>query len=245
VGLALWLDHASVAVRDLAGAVERLERRLGLRATVSPAAPERHSRVYLDRSYLEVSVGETGGGWEASMFFLRFDDPAALRAHLDGAGIEYRFGDYEGVDGTWDDVEAHLGSVPLPTLIRRTAPAAVAGDWPPPLAEPHRCGARALAAVHVEVSSLAGSAEAYGRLLGTGPPRPAEAGEVRVPLASGEVVLREGGVDRIAGIVLSVGDLEATRAALGDAIADTRDGIAWVDPEAASGLPLGFTDGRG
>lgn len=245
MGLALRLDHASVAVPDLASAVEHLDRRLGLRATVSPTAPERHSRVYLDRSYLEVSVGASGGGWEASMFFLRFDDAAALRAHLDAAGIAYRFGAWEGVDGTWDDVEIRLGTVPLPTLIRRTSPADVARDWPPPLAEPHRCGARALAAVHIEVTSLAGSAEAYGRLLGTGPPMRVEAGEVRVLLASGEVVLREGGAERIAGIVLAVQDLEATRVVLGDAIADTRGGIAWVDPDAASGLRLGFTEALG
>jgi hypothetical protein len=103
----------------------------------------------------------------------------------------------------------------------------------------------ALAAVHVEVPSLPGAADVYGRLLGTRLPRLVEAREVRVPLASGELVLREGAADRIVGIVLAVRDLEASHAALGDAIADTRDGIAWVDLEAASGLPLGFTDGRG
>ena len=90
-GLRLWLDHASVAVPELAAAVEHLDRRLGLHATVSPAAPERHSRVYLDRSYLEFSVHPTGSGWEATMFFLRFSEPVALRAHLDAAGIAYGF----------------------------------------------------------------------------------------------------------------------------------------------------------
>src|SRR5512143_2445754 len=93
-----WLDHASVAVPNLADAVERLDRRLGLHATVSPAAPEGHSRVYLHRSYLEVSARDGQAGWEATMFFLRFDDAEVLRAHLDDAGIEYRFGDYVGVD---------------------------------------------------------------------------------------------------------------------------------------------------
>jgi hypothetical protein len=42
---------------------------------VSPAAPERHSRVYLDRSYLEVSARPGGSGWSATLFFLRFRGP--------------------------------------------------------------------------------------------------------------------------------------------------------------------------
>jgi Glyoxalase-like domain len=160
--LPLRLDHASVAVPNLAAALEHLDRRLGLRATLTREAPERHSRVYLDQSYLEVSAGSGQAGWKATIFFLRFDDPVALRAHLDDAGIVYRFSEYEGVDGTWDDVEVRAGRVPLPTIIRRTAPRAIARDWPPALAEDHRCGARTLAAAHVEVPSLARSRERSG-----------------------------------------------------------------------------------
>jgi hypothetical protein len=70
----LRLDHALVVEPDLPGAVEHLVRRLGLRATMSPQARDRHSRVYLDRSYLEVSAGSGGEDWSATMFFLRFDD---------------------------------------------------------------------------------------------------------------------------------------------------------------------------
>jgi hypothetical protein len=134
----LWLDHASVAVPDLAAAVEQLGRRLGLHATVSAAAPERHSRVYLDRSYVEVSAGSRAKAWEATMFFLRFEEPRALLAHLDAAGIQHRFETYEGVDGTWDDVEVRAGTVPLPTLIRRTAPARSPATGRPPCRRPTR-----------------------------------------------------------------------------------------------------------
>lgn len=245
--LRLWLDHASVMVPDLGTAIEHLDRRLGLRATRSPTAPERHSRVYLDRSYLEVSADPAAPGWAASMFFLRFDDAEALREHLDAAAIAYRFDEYEGVDGVWDDVEIRIGTVPMPTLIRRTAPAAVARDWPPALGEPHRCGARSLAAVHVEVPSPAEAADAYGRLLGIDPPRASEPGVVRVPLGSGEIVLHEGGSGAIVGIVLGVHALEATREALGPWVWGMEGDVAWLDPDTAFGLRLGITErpGRG
>jgi len=243
----LWLDHASVSVPNLAAAVEHLDGRLGLRATVSPEAPERHSRVYLDRSYLEVSAGSDGDGWEATLFFLRFDDPRALRAHMDAAGIDYWFGEYEGVDGTWDDVEIRFGTVPLPTLIRRTAPAAVARDWPPALAEDHRCGARALAAMHVEVPSLDEALEAYRRLLGAREPSCSgpERRRAHVPLASGELILHEGGSGGIVGIVLGVPSLAATRAALGVELGRTDDDVAWLDPAETFGLRLGFAELEG
>ena len=187
----VWLDHASILVPDLPEAVEFLDRRLGLRATVSPAAPERHSRVYLHRSYLEVSAGSHDRRWHATMFFLRFDDPDVLRAYLDETGIAYRWGEYRGVDGTWDDVEVRVGPVLLPVPIRRTSPSELARDWPPALVERHRSGAHALVAVHVEVPSVDAALEAYGRLLGRDLRLPA-AGPARVPLAAGEIHSREG-----------------------------------------------------
>jgi catechol 2,3-dioxygenase-like lactoylglutathione lyase family enzyme len=236
----LWLDHASVAVPDLAAAVEQLGRRLGLRATVSAAAPERHSRVYLDRSYVEVSAGSRAKAWEATMFFLRFEEPRALLAHLDAAGIQHRFETYEGVDGTWDDVEVRAGTVPLPTLIRRTAPAEVARDWPPALSARHPCDARTLAAVHLAVPNLGEAVEVYGRLLGTDRVARVEGGRVRVSLTAGEIVLREAGPDEGLGLVLSVSSLDAARAVLGRVLGPTVDGIAWVDPVETSGLRLGF-----
>ena len=244
----LWLDHASVAVPDLDHAVEHLDRRLGLRATVSPEAPERHSRVLLHRSYLEVSKGSRRD-WVATLFFLRFSDPVDLRAHLEAAGIEFRFGEYEGVDGTWDDVEVSLGSVPLPILVRRTLPASVASDWPPALREEHRCGARSLAAVHLEVTSLDETTDAYRRLLAIDESSPSVAAprsggrSARVPLAAGELALHEGGSPGRLGVVLGVPSLATPRATLGDAIRPPdEDDVAWVDPAEIFGLRLGFTE---
>jgi len=188
----LWLDHASIAVPDLPAAAEDLHEKLGLAATISPAAPERHSRVCLDRTYLEVAADAGRVGWQATMCFLRFADPDALRAHLDATNLSYTFGAWEGVDGTWDDVEVRSGGVHLPTLIRRTAPVDVARDWPPALSGSHRCGARSLVAVHLEVPSLDAAAEAFSRLVGTSLSSATAGAAVRVPLASGELVAAVG-----------------------------------------------------
>ncbi|HET7235649.1 MAG TPA: VOC family protein [Actinomycetota bacterium] len=245
----LWLDHASIAVPELADAVAHLDDRLGLRATVSPATPERHSRVYLDRGYLEVAARPGDTGWTASLFFLRFDDPEALRGHLEAVGLAYRFGAYEGVDGTWDDVEIDAGEVPLPILVRRTAPAEIAQDWPPALPAPHRCGARTLAQVHVGVPSLEPAIEAYERLLGleaapatTVDPRSGRS-RATLPAASGEVVLLDAGTGEIERIVLGVGSLEKARTALGERLTiDPPDPVAWLDPADAFGLELGFVE---
>lgn len=242
----LWLDHASIAVPVLAAAAEHLDRRLGLRTTVSPEAPERHSRVFLHRSYLEVSTWG-GGGWEATSFFLRFDDPKVLRAHLDGAGIEYRFGEYEGVDGNWDDFELHAGTVPLPILVRRTGPPAVARDWPPALVQTHPCGARTLAAVHVEVPFIDEAVEAYQRLLGA--EKVSWAHDERrtrrrasARLASGEIILHEGASREGLGLVLGVPSLATTRAALEGRVALADDNGAWLDRDETFGLRLGFAE---
>lgn len=232
-------------VPQLAAAVAHLEW-LGLRATVSPAAPDRHSRVHLDRSYLEVSARPGGSGWSATLFFLRFDDPEALRAHLEAAGLAYRFGKYEGVDGTWDDVEIDAGSVPLPILVRRTAPPEVARNWPPALAEPHRCGARTLAEVHVGVRTLGETLGAYGRLLGLGPEGIPEAvadprsGRMRValPLASGRVVLLDGGTGEVERIALGVASLEGVDDE--HLVRYEGDPVRWLDPRETFGLELGF-----
>jgi len=138
----------------------------------------------------------------------------------------------------------------LPTLIRRTAPPAAALNWPPALTDTHRCGARALAAVHVDVPSLDAAVRAYRKLLGAGEepwpvtePRSASA-RAHVPLASGEIVLHEGSSDAIAGIVLGVSSLDETRAALEGRMERTDD-VAWLDPDETFGLRLGFTELQG
>ena len=243
----LWLDHASVQVPDLLAATEHLDRRLGLRVTVSPAAPERHGRVYLDRTYLEVAGGSTELGWRAPMYSLRFEDPIALRAHLEAAGLGYRFGEYEGVDGTWDDVEIHADPVPMPILIRRTRPRGVARSWPPALAEPHRCGARTLAEVCVGVPSLEAALEPFRALLALDErPEPSTdplSGRPRIelPTAPGRIVLLEGGSGEIERLVLGVDSVEATRDALGRLIREG-DAVAWLDPVETFSLRFGFIE---
>jgi hypothetical protein len=247
----LWLDHASVEVPDLIVAVELLDRRLGLRATVSESAPDRHSRIYLDRSYLEVATRPGGAGWKPTLFFLRFQDPLALRAHLEVAGFEYRLGEYEGVDGTWDDVEIISGGVPLPILVRRTRPVSVARDWPPRLSEAHRCGAKALAEVHVGVPSLDVALDTYARLLGLrGKPEPSvdprtSRSRVQAPTASGRVVLLADGRGELERIVLTVTSLDASRSVHGLSIIQYEDDpVGWVDTVETFGLEVGFIEAQ-
>lgn len=246
---ALYLDHASVIVPDLPAAVEHLDVRLGLRATVSAGDPTRHSRVYLDRSYLEVAAPGHALRWQAANFFLRFDDPRGLRAHLDSSGLSSRFSVYEGVDGRWDDVEIEAGSVPLPILVRRTHPPEVSRCWPPPLTEPHPCGARALAAVQILVTDWHTAIAAYRRLLGLGDRTLLEgfagSGRRRVclPLASGELVLTEAEVEGIGALILGVASLAETVATLGRDVKWTvADPVAWLDPAAAFGLRIGLVE---
>lgn len=234
----LWLDHASIAVPAVGPAARHFERRLGLTMTVSPEAPDRHGRILLDRSYLEVAAAPARVSWEATMCFLRFSDLGSLRRHLDSSGIEHRFGSWEGVDGVWDEVEVRSGGVQLPTLIRRTAPPDVARDWPPPLPATHRCGARSLVAVHLVVPSLDTAADAFARLVGPEATSVGADGEIRVRLAAGELVLVPGTTPRLAGIVLRVGP----RADKGRVppLLDPDAGIAWIAPDVAFGLRIGF-----
>jgi catechol 2,3-dioxygenase-like lactoylglutathione lyase family enzyme len=243
----LRLDHASVEVPNLADAVRRLDRLLGLRVTVSPQAPERHGRIYLDRAYLEVAADPDVPAWEVTHFFLRFSDPTWLRAHLDGAGLGYRYQVYRGVDGRWDDIELDIGDVPVPILVRRTAPAAVARDWPPPLGWPHRCGAFTLAAVHIPVASIQQAAGVYARLLGVALPRVVSGpgpGQLRTAfdLGSGSIVLREGAERRA--VVLGVASLELSRTALSQVLLIDDDGVAWLDPSTTSNLRIGLVETR-
>ncbi len=118
----LGLDHVSIEVPDFADAVGRLDEQLGLQVTVSPQAPERHGRVYLDRAYLEVAANLGRRSWAVTSFFVRFSDPVGLRARLGGARLGYRCQVYEGVDGRWEDVELDVAGVPVPILVRRTEP---------------------------------------------------------------------------------------------------------------------------
>jgi hypothetical protein len=236
----LWLDHASILVPDLAPAIEELDSRLGLRATPTPAAPGRHSRLYLERSYLEVSAGAPGDAWTAPYFFLRFSDPEALRRHLDAVELRCRFGRYTGVDGQWDDVEIDAEGVPVPILVRRTHPPDIARDWPPPLREAHRCGARTLAAVQVAVPDLAAATEVYRRLTGSDPERSSAVGDhagTEFRLQSGRIILTEGAALGVKAIVLGTTSLVQSIRVAGPL---SPGPVAWIAPDMTHGLQVGF-----
>lgn len=241
----LRLDHVSIEVPDFADAVGRLDEGLGLRVTVSPQAPGRHGRVYLDHAYLEVAADPGSPAWAVTSFFLRFPDLEGLRGHLEAARLGYRYRVYEGVDGQWDDVELNVGAVPVPILVRRTEPAQVARNWPPPLDKPHRCGAVTLAAVRLPVASIEAAADVYARLLNVEAP-PALSGprshRRRVfHLGSATITLVEDGERRA--VVLGVASLEISRAVLSSVLLPPDDeGVAWLDPSATSDLAVGLIE---
>jgi hypothetical protein len=243
----LRLDHVSIEVPDFADAVGRLDEQLGLRVTVSPQAPDRHGRVYLDRAYLEVAAHPGRRSWAVTSFFMRFSDPVGLRARLGGARLGYRCQVYEGVDGWWEDVELDVAGVPVPILVRRTEPAQVARNWPPPLDEPHHCGAVTLAAVHLPVASIEAAADVYARLLNAGAPHalasPRPQRQV-FHLGSSTITLVENGEQRA--VVLGVASLEMPKAVLSSMLLPPdREGVAWLDRSATSGLAVGLVEVHG
>jgi catechol 2,3-dioxygenase-like lactoylglutathione lyase family enzyme len=233
------LDHVSIGVPHLGEAVAQFAEQFGLEVTVSPEAPERHGRIYLDRSYLEVAVRPGVPTWQVTDFFLGFSELAALQAHLDGADLAHRYEVYQGVDGRWDDVQLDVADVPVPGLVRRTEPPEAARNWPPPLARPHRCGASTLAAVRVPVPKLVAASRFYGRLLGHATPQESGQRRVVLPLLLGSIVLVEGAEWAV---VLGVASLEESSAALASRLLppDEND-VAWLD-SSASTLALGLTE---
>lgn len=244
----LWLDHVSIAVPDLTVALERLEQRLGLAAVRTAAEPRHHSRIFLDRSYLEVSDREPGEGWRTPYFFVRFEDPAALREHLEASGLAWTWGSYQGVDGLWDDVSIESRSVPCPFLVRRTEPVDLAGDWPPALERVHRCDARSLHEVGVGVADLASAMEVYTRLLGTAPEpvriSATQQGACYTLAGGGRIVLLESDVSGIRSVTLGVGSLQRARDCLGSLAPPGSHETLWVNPAAIGGLRWGFAESR-
>lgn len=241
------LDHVSIAVPELSVALEELETRLGLSAVPTAADPHHHSRIFLDRAYIEVSDREPGSDWRIPYFFLRFDDPAALRGHLEASDLAWAWGNYEGVDGRWDDVFIESGSVPCPILVRRTEPEDVARDWPPALAHPHRCDALFLDEVRVGVAELEPASRIYSRLLGAAPePLPGSLHDAAAgfALARGRIVLVEGAESGVQAVVLGVRSARRALEYLGPLVAEQRDRILWTDPSAFHGLRWGLTQVR-
>ena len=241
----LRLDHVSIEVPDFADASGRLDEQLGLRVTVSPQAPERHGRILLDRAYLELAAHPGSPTWAIGSFFLRFSDLEELRAHLEGVRLGYRYRVYEGVDGRWDDIELDVADVPLPILVRRTEPAEVARNWPPPLDQPHRCGAFMLAAVHLPVASIEAGADVYARLLNVEASALSRPGPGRrrtvFHLGSARIMLIEGGERRA--VVLGVASLETSRAILSSVLLPPDDdGIAWLHSSTNADRAFGLVE---
>jgi hypothetical protein len=241
----LRLDHVSIAVPDLSVALEELEQRLGLAAVRTAADPHHHSRIFLERAYIEVSDREPGPDWRIPYFFLRFGDPVALREHLEKSGLAWTWGSYQGVDGRWDDVLVESVDIPCPILVRRTEPADVARDWPPALVRQHSCDATSLQEVRVGVEALDTALDIYSRLLGRDP-EPAQVGEegegARFPLADGTIVLVECDVPGVQAVVLGVRSLERACDCLGSLVMPGSDQTIWVDRSAAHGLQWAFTE---
>lgn len=260
MGPALHLDHASLHVADLDHALERLGSRFGLVATRTPAAPTWHSRIFLDRSYVEVSArpGRAApSGWAIPLFFLRYEALPPMLDHLRAAGIGADVSEHAGVDGTWDDVSVSAPEgVPAPLLVRRTRPPEVAADWPPPLPAPQPCGAVALDAVHLRVAHLAPAVDFYRRLLALEarslPTRDASSGGERIelPLASGRLALHsaEAGQPGVIGIALAVDSLARVEQTLDARGVSLRRGATaggpecWLDPAETHGVLFGFRE---
>jgi len=240
----LRLDHVSISVPDLSVALEEFDERLGLAAVRTAADPHHHSRIFLERAYIEVSDREPAKDWHIPYFFLRFDDPAGLRGHLESSGLAWTWGSYQGVDGRWDDVFIESGSVPCPILVRRTEPADVARDWPPALVRPHRCDALSLVEVRVAVPNFEAGLQTYSRLLGIAP-EPVRAGDqeagARFALAGGRIVLIEGPEIGVEALVLGVNSLQRALQCLGSVAGEQKDPTFWTDPCRFHGLRLGFT----
>jgi hypothetical protein len=239
--MGLVLDHVSLQTPAWDTAVELLRDRFGLSTTRTPAAPDRHGRVYFDRSYLEIAAGV-----EASLpwFFLRYDRLDHTLEVLQGRGLRARASVYQGVDGTWEDIELDAGTaVPLPYLSRRITPAEVAKDWPPPLVSAHPCGAEALAAVHLRCPRLEPALVIYERLLGS-PAIRLGADHAMHRLGPGRIVLHEAAELPLAilGLELRVASLDHTQRCL--AARGTRtwraDGVLWTD--LPGGCRLGFCE---
>ena len=198
------LDHASLRVAEFDAARARLAR-LGLELTQTPEAPERHGRIHLHRTYVEVSLPTTqplapGHEAELPLFFLNAEDVTAAAGRLSSRGLKSTPRTYHGVDGVWEELQLESpASSLLPLVIRRVAPTAVAQNWPPPRPTPHPCGAVTLEAVVLVTKRLEVAWDSYRRLLGLeGQPRIFHdahyaARRAEVPLPNGRLVLLEAG----------------------------------------------------
>jgi hypothetical protein len=140
-----YLDHVSLVAERAAF------EEAGFRVADTEGVTH-HSRVFFDRTYLEVTppvAGERGLGSRG--WFLRLADAAVTADLLRTAGLSVEGPDrYRGEDGVWLDLTISGPSMTaLPTLTRRIDVPEAA--WPPAIDEPHPNGALRLAALHLRL----------------------------------------------------------------------------------------------
>jgi hypothetical protein len=168
--MTIRLDHATLEVPDLTEAVDIFWDRFGLRVTLTPADPEGHARLFLDRGYIEI-VPQQGdaSGLRLTGFYLSHPNvPEAIERLCEvglasGPAVTYR-----GVDGVWwDGMLTPPEGVPAPILVQRIEPPDVAADWPPPLHHRHPSGIERLLGVYLVTPYVAQAVEFYERLAHT------------------------------------------------------------------------------
>jgi len=211
------LDHVSLRTPDFAGTLQVLEERLGLVARRTPAAPQQHARIFLNRSYLEIRRSDSSPATvQASRFFLRFEDGSRAQAALAARGLTSELATYQGEDGVWEDLTVQDPEATALLLVRRTEPPEVAMDWPPAQTDASS-GLHSLGGVVLGVPDMGHAASFFKKLLGDvaveEPRRDAELGADRLDIAwdgfrLGVVQRQERNVEAV---LLTVNDLEATR----------------------------------
>jgi len=155
-----FLDHVSLTARNAQ------IKELGFHLNLTRGAAS-HARVFLERSYLEVTPPGNAEDVEiwARGWFLRPADPAEAAEVLRGKGISAVGPSlYERDDGIWLDVAIpERETSVLPILTRRVDE--VVDEWPPPVGPSHTNGTKRLSAVHLEArdpTKLARVLEAIG-----------------------------------------------------------------------------------
>jgi hypothetical protein len=141
------LDHVSL-VGDRA-----YFENLGFR--VAPTLDSgQHGRIFLDRTYLEVTPWEDGRrGLGARGWFLRPSDPFKAAEAIRASGLKVKGpSQYEGDDGRWLDVLISAASpAALPIITKRSD--RPEEWWPPALADPHPNGASRISTLRLRLRS--------------------------------------------------------------------------------------------
>jgi hypothetical protein len=219
--LALPLDHLSLRTPSLDATLACLLEKLGLQAVRTPQAPREHSRIHLDRCYMEVAQPVSqppsfaGIGVSSPCFFLRFDHPD-LEGELRRLGLRPRpLTAYQGKDGVWEDLSFEEPEAEGLLLVRRTQPPEVAKDWPPALRASNPAGILALSSVLVATPRFSEAQAFFRKLCGSnqvGPPRDdgflqATRCDVQLPAGRGRITLLERERQAVEGVGLAVQDL--------------------------------------